>query len=110
MADLLANLQAQIANQLAAINVAQQSATLSGSVKTKLIASANTLQGLLDKLLLGGALTPADQQTLAANLDGSQKAILAAKSNRTQLIVMGIAGVALVTTIIVIGIKHKKKT
>ncbi len=110
MADQISSTQTQIAAQLAAIEAAMQASTISGSIKSNLTASAATLQQLLDKLVLGQSLSAADQQSLSASLDTSQKAILAAKARRSQMVILGMAGLVVVgITIFLLVRKGAKK-
>lgn len=108
MADIISSLQAQIQTQLASINSTLSSNTATTNVQATLTSSASTLQGFLDKILTGQVLTPADQAALTAALDTSQKAILAASANTTQIII-GATVIALLVGTALWFIFHKKK-
>lgn len=106
---LLTTLQQQIGTQLAAISSTLTSSTVTGNVRSNLTTSANSLQGLLDKLVLGQTLSPVDQAALTASLDSSQKALLAAKAQQTQWIIFGLTGATILGVTIYLIVRHHKK-
>ena len=108
--DIVSTLQQQINNQLSSITATLSSSSLPAAIKTDLTSSAGTLQGLLDKILLGQTLTTADQAALTSSLDTSQKAILAAKAQQTQTLIFVLSGIAVVAvTLFLIIRQHKKR-
>jgi hypothetical protein len=107
--DAISITQTQIAAQLDAIKAAMQASTISGTIKSNLISSAATLQQLLDKLILGQTLSSADQQVLTDSLNTSQKAMLAAQARRTQMIILGLAGIVVLGMTIFLLVRHSKK-